>query len=356
MKLFWIEFLHPFMLWLLALLPVIIFIESKSRRFWIKSNISSNLKNSKVPDLNFILKLLLKSIAFALFVIILSNPGFTHTQTEESRNWIDIALLLDISNSMLAEDMQPNRIEAAKWVIKDFVSKLVSDRLAFILFAWKPFVSIPLTFDYDYISQYISTLSTMSINQWAEYIDFDWILKNLSWTSIWDALIMWTDALVSANQWDKKREKVIILITDWAAETWIHPKIAVKYVKEKWIKIYSIWIWKKEGTPLCVTNPFWNKDCLYDRETWQPKIVKADGELLKFLSAETGGQSYSAISNDALQKIFKDLSKLNKTEIKVNAIKSFLPLYPYFLLALLADVALLCFLEFKTRLNIDGIS
>ncbi|EKE28009.1 MAG: hypothetical protein ACD_3C00111G0026 [uncultured bacterium (gcode 4)] len=356
MKLFWFELLYPLFLWLLALLPVIAFIEFRSLRFWLKSNISSNIKSSKIPTFNFLLRLILKSVAFIIFVLILTNPGYTHVQTEESRKWIDIVLLLDVSTSMLAEDMEPNRIEAAKWVIKDFVSKLVSDRLAFILFAWKPFVSIPLTFDYDYISSYVSTITTMSINQRAQYLDFDWVLKNLSWTSIWDALIMWTDALIAANNWDTKREKAIILITDWAAETWIHPKIAVKYVIEKWIKIYSIWMWKKEWAPLCITNALGVKDCLYDTDTWLPRIVKVDEEMLNFLSASTWWKSYSASSNDALQKIFNDLSKLNKSEIKVKEIKSFLPAYPIFLISLLAILSILSFLEFKTRLNLNGIS
>jgi Ca-activated chloride channel family protein len=101
----------------------------------------------------------------SLFIIILANPSTSNTKQEETRNGIDIALVLDISKSMLAEDITPNRIEAAKNVITDFISRLKSDRLAITIFAGKPFVSVPLTFDYDALKEFTKNITTDSVNQ-----------------------------------------------------------------------------------------------------------------------------------------------------------------------------------------------
>ncbi|NCP77098.1 VWA domain-containing protein [bacterium] len=86
-------------------------------------------------------------------------------RTDISKNGIDIAIVFDISKSMLAEDIQPNRITAAKKVMSDFVSRFTSDRLAIVLFAGKPFLSTPLTFDYTALVNTVEQMTTDSIRQ-----------------------------------------------------------------------------------------------------------------------------------------------------------------------------------------------
>lgn len=95
----------------------------------------------------------------------LTNPVTSSTHTEISKNGIDIAIVFDISKSMLAEDIKPNRIEAAKKVMSDFASHFTSDRLAIILFAGKPFLSTPLTFDYTALVDAVEHMTTDSIRQ-----------------------------------------------------------------------------------------------------------------------------------------------------------------------------------------------
>lgn len=280
-------------------------------------------------------KLFLKCLIYAIFVVIIANPGFTNINFEDKKNGIDISIVLDISNSMLAEDMEPNRLEAAKKVIWDFVDRTKSDRISFVLFAWKPFVSIPLTFDYASIKDFVSNITTRSINQYVPW---------LSWTAIGDALIASSDSLIV--KWAEKREKVIILVTDWEANVWIDPKLAIKYVNDKKIKVYTIWIWSKEPTELFVTDQFWNKQYFLDA-TWVPIKAKLDEDMLVSISSMTNWKYFNAKSEDSLKKIFESLSALNKKDIEYKSYKVFTPIYNYFLIGDILLIMLLLMIEFR---------
>lgn len=281
-------------------------------------------------------EIILRFLIYLIFIIILANPWFVNTEIEDAKKWIDIVLIFDISKSMLAEDMKPNRIEVAKKVIWDFISKIKNDRLAFVVFAGKPFTSIPLTFDYEAIKNYINKLTTDSINQ-----EVPW----LSWTAIGDALITWANSLFTKKD-DTNREKVIILVTDWEANIWIDPKIAWKFIQEKNIKVYSIWIGSKDWTELFITDQFGNKQYFKDNN-WVPIKAKVDEELLTNLSLSTKWKYYNASSKEALEKIFEELSKLNKKEVKITTYKSFLPISFYFLFINFLLILILIFIRYK---------
>ena len=90
-------------------------------------------------------------ILILLFSLLLSHPHKTFTRNVESKEWIDIVLALDLSYSMLAEDISPNRFEKSKEVLLDFISQVQTDRVGIVLFAGKPFVWVPLTFDYNFL-------------------------------------------------------------------------------------------------------------------------------------------------------------------------------------------------------------
>jgi len=87
--------------------------------------------------------------------VILANPNTQLDEQTQTQTGIDIVIALDVSKSMLADDFSPNRFEAAKNVLIDFVSTLESDRLGLVVFAGKPFTSVPLTFDYDFVSEIV---------------------------------------------------------------------------------------------------------------------------------------------------------------------------------------------------------
>ncbi len=342
MHIFWLYFQNPEFFLLFVLVPILILIEFIRKKFGIKfKDISLLYKIYSTNSIKFYLELFLKILILSLFIIIIANPGITNVKKEESKKWIDISIVLDISKSMLAEDIGPNRIEAAKKVINSFISKLETDRLAIVIFAWKPFVSVPLTFDYVSLINFIQNLTTDTINQ-----NIPW----MSGTAIGDAIIVAADGL---DKWsndlqNKNREKVIILITDWEANVWLNPKIATKYVQEKNIKIFTIWIWSKVGSPLFVTNNLWIKEYFRDN-FWNPIMAKLDEETLKFIASNTGWKYFNVNSSDTLTQVFDELSKLNKTEVKTEVIKEFNQKYQIFLIFLIFSILVLLWTKVKYR-------
>ena len=134
----------------------------------------------------FYLPLFLKIAVFSLFVCILANPVTLSFRDDVSKKGIDIAIVFDISKSMLAEDIKPNRLEAAKKVMSNFVSHFTSDRLAIILFAGKPFLSTPLTFDYAALVDAVEHMTTDSIRQ---------DIPGLSGTAMGDGILVALDTL-----------------------------------------------------------------------------------------------------------------------------------------------------------------
>jgi Ca-activated chloride channel family protein len=99
------------------------------------------------------------------FALLIADPNLKKQNKQVVKNGIDIAIVLDLSYSMVAEDIPPNRLEVAKQVISDFTSKLTTDRVGLVLFSGKPFTSVPLTFDYQFITDYVKEISIESINQ-----------------------------------------------------------------------------------------------------------------------------------------------------------------------------------------------
>ncbi len=322
----WIHFKNvDFFYLLIILIPALIFIEFKNKKFSIKFKdieLLNKFFNNSWIILYF--KLILKLIILIIFITILVNPWLINIKQEITKKWVDIALVLDLSKSMLAEDILPNRIESAKKVLIEFISKLENDRLSLIIFAWKPFVSVPLTFDKKALIEIVKNISTDTINQ-----NIYW----LSGTAIWDSIIIATDALDKENI-NKNREQIIILITDWEANIWIDPKISTKYSKEKWIKIFTIWIWSNSLTPLFTTDKYWNKKYFMDN-SWDKILSKIDEETLEYIAKNTNWKYFNANSENALIKIFKELEKLNKTEIKTKTIEEFYSLNHILLIILI---------------------
>lgn len=230
----------------------------------------------------YILFFILITSICIIFVFILANPNKENTSKTILKNWIDIILIFDVSYSMDATDLNPSRIEVARWVISTFLWWLKTDRVWVIVFSWKPFVSIPLTFDYSFLKEYVSKITTSIIaqNSW-----------NLQWTALWDAILMWSYLFDKKNI---EREKVMIIVTDWEANKWLPPDLALKLLKEKNIKTYTIWVWWLEKTFVNVSDNFWNKIKV---EIWW-----IDEITLKKIAVETWWKYFRANSNEVLKK------------------------------------------------------
>jgi Ca-activated chloride channel family protein len=250
-------------------------------------------------------------LIFLLFTTIISNPVIENTNESIKKNWIDIEILFDVSYSMIAEDLPPNRLEVAKEVINNFLDKQLSNRIWIIVFSWKPFRSLPLNFDYKIIKNIVSKIDINILNQ---------SIFDMQWTAIWDALIMWADNLIKAktntdNQNElKNRKKVIILLTDWEANRWINPILALKYVKENNIKVYTIWLWWDKKTTINMPDYYWNM--------MKVEIGWVDDKTLQKIADETWWKYFRANSKWVLDSVFKEINELEKTEIKVDIVKT----------------------------------
>ena len=212
------------------------------------------------------------------------------------KNGIDIEIVFDVSYSMIAQDILPSRIDVAKKVFSDFIWALESDRVGLILFAGKPFQSVPLTYDYDFLKNFIDDMSVESVDQ-----------NNpiLQGTAIGDALVLGSGVLSKENP---EREKIIILITDGEANRGIEPELALKLLKEKNTKTYTIWVGKDEQTTIDIVVGWW---FIQKSPVWP-----LDEKMLKKIAQETGGTYFRADSQEAFQNILDTIKKLEKSELE----------------------------------------
>jgi len=270
------------------------FFEDIKKIFWI---------NNYIFYVNIFLLFLLLSI----FSIIISNPNLKNDIQKINKKWIDIALVFDLSYSMIAEDIKPNRLEVAKKVIFDFAKKLQTDRIWLVVFSWKPFTSIPLTFDYNFVSEFVKNIDIHTINQ-----DY----HHLQWTAIWDSLLYWA-ALFD----DSDREKVIVLLTDWEANRWIEPIQALKFIKDKNIKIHTVWIWWYEDTYVTIDNIYWKQKIA---------IWWIDENILKIIAWSTDWLYYRASDVESFNKLFEELKLLDKKDLEIDKFVIYKPIYKPF--------------------------
>jgi Ca-activated chloride channel family protein len=282
----------------------------------------------KNNNYKFYLKIFLLWLILVNFIVILANPNKINVSEKIKKNWIDIVIALDVSGSMEAEDLKPNRLESAKNVINWFIKNLKTDRVWMVVFAWKPFTSIPLTFDYNIISETLNRLSTKDIQS--------------NWTAIWDAILM---SKTLFKDKDKNREKVIILLTDWDANVWVDPKIAAISAKEKAIKIYTIWIWSESWG--YITYDVWP---FKQRQ----KIPPLNDKDLKYIASTTNWKYFRADTNRTFEAIFKELQKLEKNDIEVKIKKKYTNYYDIFVYSLIFLMMLFWFLiinnlEFRNK-------
>jgi Ca-activated chloride channel family protein len=206
----------------------------------------------------------------------------------------DIILCIDVSRSMLAEDIKPNRLEVAKARIRDFVKMRPTDRISVVIFSEKVFTLLPLTTDPALVDQVLSEISIGYLG---------------SGTNIGDGLALSVARAVNSDT----KNKVIILLTDGVANVGtLTPLQAAEEAKKFAIKVYTIGLGTDEAARIPVGNGIFGT---------QYQLIPGgsiDYKTLKEISDLTGGKFYPAKSNNALKEIMDDIQNLEKTEIKVN--------------------------------------
>ncbi len=251
---------------------------------------------------------ILKYSALGFFIVALARPQKADEVTKRNVEGIDVMITLDISDSMLIEDMPPlNRVEAAKETIKEFVKGRVSDRIGLILFMGESFTKIPLTLDYDLILSEVDTIQPSRTIKMG--------------TAIGVALANAVGRLKDS----KAKTRVIIFLTDGENNSGtIDPETALEIAKDEGLRIYTIGIGKDGETklPVYVTDPFGRKV-----KTYQPFNSTINEELLNKMADDTGGKYWRATSYNGMKEIFQEIDRLEKTSIEVNKYTRYTELY-----------------------------
>ncbi|MGM5469020.1 vWA domain-containing protein [Flavobacteriaceae bacterium LMO-SS05] len=293
-----IEFLNKEFFWLLLLLPLAllwyVFKHNKQtaelRMPSIKGFKTTKALLPKFRHSLFILRLL----ALALLITALARPRTSDetTKTKTTRG-IDIVMAIDVSASMLAKDLLPNRLEALKKVASDFIKGRPNDRIGLVEYAGESYTRTPITSD--------KAIVIRSLNE----IRYNTIIEG--GTAIGTGLA----TAVNRIKDSKATSKVIILLTDGVNNSgFIDPKIASELALEYGIKVYTIGL-GTNGMALSPIRILQNGEFQYARVQ-----VEIDEDLLKEIADVTGGKYFRATNNKKLEEIYDEINKLEKTDIE----------------------------------------
>ncbi len=263
--------------------------------------------------------LVLVSLLFIIIAIMRPQWGFEWK--EVTRSGLDILIALDTSNSMLADDVKPNRLERSKLAVKDLIKKLQGDRIGLIAFAGSAFLQCPLTVDYSGFGLSLDDLDVNTIPKGG--------------TSLSDAVRV----AIESYEGGKKKYKVLVIITDGEDHEGSSMEWAEK-AKEKGITIFAIGIGTKEGELIPITDESGGVSFLKDRKG---NVVKTrlDEASLQNMALTTGGSYVKATAKEfGLDLIYEEkLSQLEKREIKNKMVKRY---EERFQIPLLLALILLC--------------
>jgi Ca-activated chloride channel family protein len=293
-----ITFLNPGFFWLFTLLPVAI-----AWYIWKRKQQTATLKISslkgfqasgsilaKLQPLLFVLRLL----ALSALIVAMARPRTVDISNEtKTTKGIDIVMAVDVSGSMLAKDLKPNRMEALKRVASDFVKERPNDRIGLVVYAAEAYTKCPVTSDKAVVLDAIKS------------IKYDNVLQDGT------AIGMGLTTAVNRLKDSKAKSKVIILLTDGVNNAgFIEPETASDIAQQYGIKVYTIGI----GTNGMAEFPYAiapNGQFLF-----RMMQVEIDQELMKSIARKTGGKYFRATGNQKLAEIYKAINKLETTEIE----------------------------------------
>lgn len=292
-----IVFKNPEFLWLLILLPVIAYMLYKFKFVRLNnfkfSNLESfdskTLKSKLYPLIN-----IFRIITLLLVIVALARPQEISNSTRtKTSSGIDIVIAVDISSSMLAQDLKPNRLEALKTVASQFINDRINDRIGLVIYAGESYTKTPVTSDKDVVIKSLSDIT------------FDGIIEDGT------AIGMGLATSVNRLKESKAKSKVIILLTDGVNNSgFIDPSTAADLAANFEIKTYTIGLGTNGNARAPVAlNP--NGSFRFGMTK-----VEIDEELLKNVANKTGGLYFRATDNKKLEEIYNEINKLEKTEVE----------------------------------------
>lgn len=296
------RFTYPEFLYLLALVPLLIVMHIffyTRRKKLLKQAGDTDLIRGLIPEYSRTrtnIKFYLLLFVFGIGSLMLARPQFGSKIEELKREGVEIIIALDVSNSMLAEDIQPNRLERAKQSISRLVDRLEDDKIGLIVFAGDAYTQIPVTTDYVSAKMFLSGINPGIVPKQG--------------TSITSALNLGASSF--SPQMDES--KALIIITDGENHE-DDPLKAASMVKEKGVVVHTIGIGSSAGVPVPVYGSG-RKEYLKDHEG-NTVISKLDEKTLRDIAFETGGKYVRATNSSlGLNTIFDEISNMKKQEME----------------------------------------
>ncbi len=270
----------------------------------------------------------LRVAAIVCLSIALARPQLSNRWSSESTEGIDIMMALDISGTMLAEDLKPNRLEAAKSVATDFVIARPNDQIGLVVFAGESFTQCPLTTDHAVL-----------VN----------LFRSVKFGMVEDGTAIGLGLANAVNRMkdSETKSKVIILLTDGSNNRGdIDPQTAAEIAKTFGIRVYAVGVGSHGQARVPVQTPIGTQYMMMDSEF--------DEETLRNIAATTGGEYFRATDNSSLKRIYEQIDQLEKTKLRVREFskrtENFAPWLIAALLCLIAEI-LLRYFVLKTITN-----
>jgi Ca-activated chloride channel family protein len=321
-----VTFAQPYLLLLLLTLPLLAWLKGRRGQpaAFVYSSVElvAGLSRGARSRTGQILSAM-RWLALAILIIALAQPRFSRTETKVTASGVDIVVAIDLSGSMESEDFEVrgervNRINMAKSVLKDFVSKRPSDRIGMVAFAGRAYIACPLTLDHDFLEQNIDRLRLHMIE---------------------DNTAIGSGLSAAANRLRdlKAKSKIVILMTDGQNNAGkIDPLTAADAAAALGVKVYTIGIGTRGMAPMPVN--------FFGQKRYQMVPVDIDEDTLQKISERTGGKYYRADNAKRFQEIYAEIDRAEKTEAEIKKYLHHTELAAWFiaggLLLLLAELVL----------------
>ncbi len=311
------EFYSPwFLLLFLALIPLVISDVRKKKRAGITVPTIENMQESKgILFVLFLLKISKYIILSSLIIAIARPRTFTISQDQDDNKGIDIMLSVDVSLSMLARDLEPDRLTALKNIAKRFVDKRPGDRIGLVTYSGEAFTKVPVTSDHAVVTDELENLSTTELQPG---------------TAIGEGLSVAVNHLKNS----KAKSKIIILMTDGVntIENAMPAQVGAQLAKSNDIKVYSIGIGTNDYALMPTSIDIFGDLVFSETE------VKIDEPVLREIAQTTGGKYFRATSNQSLEQVYEEINQLEKSELKVSKLYNYQEYFRIFLWIALATL------------------
>ncbi len=313
------RFEHTYLLYFLAIIPMIWVAHVLYNRWkceMIKAQFGSEVIGVMIPAITMAktwIKLSVYSIGLAFLIIAMAGPQSGSKTEEVKRKGIDIMIALDISNSMMAEDLYPNRLERAKRSIQELLTYLKGDRIGIVVFAGESFVQLPITSDYSAAKLFLNSIETELISTQG--------------TDIHNAI----DKCISSFDENSPASKSIILISDGEHHEGDISSVLAK-ANEQDIIVHAIGMGSENGAPIPIYSRGKRVGFKQNR-TGNTVVTKLDADMLASFANETGGIFVRASNTESgMAYVFEEIEKLEKVELGTKVYTDFDDQFQYFLL------------------------